>query len=87
MNLSKDLLISAEKDVRSSSVYLAYLVLKRLDQDARITIFELYTEIKKHCNTFNYADALYSLIFLYMLGLIKFHEPYIYLNETPHGED
>lgn len=71
-------LVSNEQDVRDSSVYAGYLILRQLKTKERISIFELYEILQTKDRSFVYSNAIYALIFLYMNGLIDFDEPYIY---------
>lgn len=73
-----NLLISTEQSVRLSSVYIGYLVLDLLKKTERVSIFDLYNYLKKENYSFNYANIIYALIFLYVNNLIDFDEPYIY---------
>lgn len=72
------LLISKEQDVRDSSVYAGYLILKDLKKGERMSIFDLHQTLKTRDRNFTYSNAMYALIFLYMNGLVDFDEPYIY---------
>ena len=72
------LLISAEQDLRSSSIYGGFLILNALRDNERISIFDLYNILKKDNRNFTYSSTLYTLIFLFVNGLIDFDEPYIY---------
>jgi hypothetical protein len=76
--MTNKILISQEQDIRDSSVYAGYLVLKELKNEERISIFDLYDVLKGNGRQFNYSNSMYALIFLYMNGLIDFDEPYIY---------
>lgn len=75
---SPKLLISHEQDVRDSSVYAGYLILKKLKEGERMSIFDLHQTLKTKDRSFTYSNAMYALIFLYMNGLVDFDEPYIY---------
>jgi hypothetical protein len=77
MNLQNSL-VSAEQDPRSSVVYAGYLILSAFKDQERISIFDIHSILKKDGRNFTYSGTLYSLIFLYMNGLIDFDEPYIY---------
>ncbi len=72
------LLISQEQDVRDSSIYAGYLILKRLKEGERMSIFDLHQTLKTRDRGFTYSNAMYALLFLYMNGLVDFDEPYIY---------
>lgn len=74
----KKSLISQEQDVRDSSVYAGYLILKELKKVERMSIFDLHQALRTKDRGFTYSNAMYALIFLHMNGLIDFDEPYIY---------
>jgi hypothetical protein len=76
--MTSNILISQDQDIKDSSVYAGYLVLKELKNQERISIFDLYEILKQSGRQFNYSNSMYALIFLYMNGLIDFDEPYIY---------
>jgi hypothetical protein len=78
MKFSKELLISPEQDIKMSSVYVGYCILKIIEKDKKITIFKLFSEIKLRCEFFSYSNTIYALIFLYINGFVDFSEPYIY---------
>ena len=75
---TKKLLISQEQDIRDSSVYAGYLILKELKGKERMSIFDLHQTLKTRDRGFTYSNAIYALVFLYMNGLVDFDEPYIY---------
>lgn len=72
------LLISHEQDVRDSSIFAGYLILKSLKAKDKMSIFDLYQTLKTKDRGFTYSNAMYALVFLYMNGLIDFDEPHIY---------
>lgn len=74
---AKKLLISQEQDIKDSSVYAGYLILKKLKENDRMSIFDLHQTLKGKDRSFSYSNAMYALIFLYMSGLIDFDEPYV----------
>ena len=74
---TQKLLISHEQDVKDSSVYAGYLILKNLKKGERMSIFDLHQTLKAKDRSFSYSNAMYALIFLYMNGLIDFDEPYV----------
>ncbi len=77
MQTSK-LLISHEQDVRDSSIYAGYLILKNLKEGEKMSIFDLHQTLKTKDRGFTYSNAMYALVFLHMNGLVDFDEPYIY---------
>jgi hypothetical protein len=78
MIIKKNNLISSERDIKTSGVYIGYLILKVLKNKEKISVFDIYLEIKKKNSIFNYSSTMQGLIFLYINGLIDFSEPYIY---------
>ena len=78
MRFDTHTLLSPDQDVTTSGVYIGYLILKKLKQVEKISIFDVYGEIEKKNGLFNYGSTMHALVFLYMNGLIDFSEPYIY---------
>lgn len=71
-------LVKSSEDIKASSIYIGYLILKKLKTESSgILILDLYQYLKVETD-FTYSGVLYSLIFLYMNGLIEFNQPYIY---------
>ena len=75
------MLISKDENIKTSSVYVASLILKHIQEKKvdKISIFELSKELKKH-NIKRYRHLFFGLAFLYSTGIIDFKEPFIYLN-------
>lgn len=73
-------LITKDEDIKTSPVYVGYLILKILKNkdDDRISIFELTEKLKKELKVVHYKQIILSLSFLYTAGVIDFSEPYIY---------
>ena len=75
-----------ESSVTTSSVYLAYLILKRIeknkDKSNRISIFKLIKLFKAKNNVFHPNQFFYSLMFLYVTGIIDLEEPFLVLNHA-----
>ena len=72
-------LISKEEEIKTSVVYVGYLVLKQLSrkEEGKLSIFELVEELKKK-NITHYRQIVFALLFLHSCGIIEFTEPYIY---------
>lgn len=77
MRTNKKLLISPEQDPRYSSVFVGYIILKELKKEDRITIFDLYSLVKRKMGILNTKTLSFALIFLFMNDLIDFNNPYI----------
>lgn len=74
------MLISKDENIKTSSVYVASLILKyfRVKKTTKISIFEISEELKKNDIT-HYRPLFFGLAFLYSTGVIDFKEPYIYI--------
>lgn len=74
------MLISKDENIKTSSVYVASLILKHFKSknDNKLTIFEIAQELKKY-DIEHYRQLFFGLSFLYATGVIDFKEPYIYL--------
>jgi len=73
------MLISTDEKIKTSAVYVGYLILKKIktSKTDKISIFDITEELKKY-NITHYSQVLYGLIFLHSCGIIDFQEPYIY---------
>lgn len=78
MKLSRGLLVSPDQDLKLSTVYVGYLILKSIKNKKRVTVFDLYSAVRKMSGGFHFKIIMHALIFLYMNGLIEFNAPYIY---------
>lgn len=74
------MLISKDENIKTSSVYVASLILKKIQQQKvdKISIFEIAKELKKY-NITRYRHMFFGLAFLYSSGIIDFKEPFIYI--------
>lgn len=75
-----DELICREEKVKTSNVYLGYLILRMIkkNKENKITIYDVVDDFKRHNKIVHYRQVLFSLLFLYSCGLINFSAPYIY---------
>lgn len=75
-----ELVISRDENIRTSSVYIGFLILKALKRkkNKKISIFEIVFELKKELAIIHDRQIIFSLMFLYSLGIIDFSEAYIY---------
>ena len=78
MTINNSLLLSTDEAIKSSSIVIGALILKKLQRKERIIIFELYPYIKKELGLFNYENTISALIFLYINNIVDFNPPYIY---------
>lgn len=74
------MLVSKDENIKTSSVYIASLILKQIQsiKADKISIFEISKELKKY-NVTRYRHMFFGLAFLYSSGIIEFKEPYIYI--------
>lgn len=74
------MLVSKDENLKTSSVYVASLILKQIQKQKvdKISIFEISKELKKY-NIYRYRHLFFGLAFLYSSGIIDFKEPFIYI--------
>lgn len=74
------MLVSKDENIKTSSVYVASLILKQIQKQKvdKISIFEISKELKKY-NISRYRHLFFGLAFLYSSGIIDFKEPFIYI--------
>lgn len=74
------MLVSKDENIKTSSVYVASLILKKIQKQKvdKISIFEISKELKKY-NITRYRHVFFGLAFLYSSGIIDFKEPFIYI--------
>ena len=72
-------LISKDEQIKTSVVYVGYLILKELKKhsDSKVSIFDVSEMLKKR-NIVHYRQIIFALMFLHSCGVIDFKEPYIY---------
>lgn len=74
-------LIQSNENIKSSSVYIGYLILKELQKSdsQKVSIYKIAESLKK--NGLNHSRQLtIGLSFLYSVGIIKFEEPYVWID-------
>ncbi len=73
------MLISKDENIKTSSVYVASLILKlfKKKKQDKISIFDVTNELRKY-EIEHYRQVVFGLSFLYSTGVIDFKEPYIY---------
>jgi hypothetical protein len=72
-------LVSKDEPLKSSMVYVGYLILKQLDKakDQRLSLTEIAAYLTKR-NIKKSRPMMFALIFLHTAGVIDFKAPYIY---------
>lgn len=73
-------LITKDEDLKTTPVYVGYLILKILKKkkDDKVSIYELIEKLKTELKVVHYRQVILSLSFLHTVGVIDFSEPYIY---------
>jgi len=73
-------LITKDEDIKTTPVYIGYLILKILKKkiDDKVSIYELIEKLKIELKVIHYRQIILSLSFLHTVGVIDFSEPYIY---------
>jgi hypothetical protein len=66
--------------LKSSNVYIGFLILKEIEKskERKVTMYKLTDVLKKEGLTHSRHLTL-GLTFLYSLGIIKFEEPYVWI--------
>lgn len=75
------MLISKDENIKNSIVYIGYLILKELEKNKQVSIFNI-TKMLKKTNNINYRQLTFSLLFLYSSGIINFEGVYISKHEN-----
>lgn len=68
--------------VKNSSIYLGYMILKRISvkkKSNKLSIFQITKMMKELNPTCNAKQVVYALMFLYATDLIEFQKPFIIL--------
>ena len=75
-------LISSSQNIKSSSAYIGYMILKIFDKTKldKISIYQVAEELKNKKITSS-RQLMFGLTFLYSTGIIKFEEPYIWIEQ------
>lgn len=74
------ILIEDSTNIKSSVIYVGYLILAEIQntENKRISIYKVSDILKKNGLTHS-RQLILSLSFLYSLGLVKFEEPYLWI--------
>lgn len=75
--MKTDLFLAENEDLKLSSLYLGYEVLKLFKNKERITIYDLFGSMQKKHPELNHSNFMNSLTFLHMAGIVEFKKPYI----------
>lgn len=75
--MTKNLLIDESQNLEETGVYIGSIILSALQAKSKLSIFEVYDLLRKEINNVNYSNVMDGIVFLHMLGAIKFTAPYI----------
>jgi hypothetical protein len=75
--MSKKLLIDESQNLEETGVYIGAIILKALQKKSKVSIFDVYDLLRREIDNVNYSNVMDGIVFLHMLGAIKFTAPYI----------
>lgn len=75
-----NLLVPDNENIKSSSAYIGFLILKEIkhSKKEKISIYQIFKVLKKK-GIKHSRQLIFGLSLLYSLGIIKFEEPYIWI--------
>lgn len=75
------MLISKDENIKASAVYVGSLILGifRKSNADKLTLFEISDHLKTH-QVLYYRQIFFGLALLYATDIIRFDEPYIWIN-------
>jgi len=76
-------LFNKSSSVQNSTIYIAYLILKKVgakEVGKRVSIFKLLRVIKNIAPDCNAKQFMYALMILFIMGIAEFNKPYITFN-------
>ncbi|MFK4345061.1 MULTISPECIES: hypothetical protein [unclassified Paenibacillus] len=73
-------LVEDSENIKSSAVYIGYLVLKEIKKNGaeKVSIYKVSDTLKKNGISHS-RQLIFGLLFLYSLGMVKFEEPYLWI--------
>ncbi|GMK40559.1 hypothetical protein PCCS19_36150 [Paenibacillus sp. CCS19] len=76
------MLVDDTKNTKTSSVYIGYLILKVIKESGsnKISIYRVSDALKKN-GIVHSRQLIFGLLFLYSLNILKFEEPYLWIQE------
>ncbi|WP_199770767.1 hypothetical protein [Brevibacillus laterosporus] len=74
------LLVEDGENIKSSAVYIGYLILKEVKKSEakKVSIYKVSDILKKNGITHS-RQLIFGILFLYSLGMVKFEEPYLWI--------
>lgn len=78
--MKKLALVEDSENIKSSAVYIGYLVLKEIKKNGaeKVSIYKVSDTLKKNGISHS-RQLIFGLLFLYSLGMVKFEEPYLWI--------
>lgn len=74
--MKSDLFLSENDNLKLSSVYLGYEILRIFQKQDKVTIYDLYARMAKKHPTMNQSNLMNALTFLFVSGVVVFKKPY-----------
>lgn len=74
--MRSDLFLAENDDLKLSSLYLGYEILRLFNRYERITIYDLYAKMVKKHPAMSQSNMMNALTFLFISGLVTFKKPY-----------
>ncbi|KAE8557790.1 hypothetical protein [Paenibacillus polymyxa] len=73
-------LVEDSENIKSSAVYIGYLILKEIKKNGaeKVSIYKVSDTLKKNGISHS-RQLIFGLLFLYSLGMVKFEEPYLWI--------
>ncbi|MDF9843804.1 hypothetical protein M2105_004816 [Paenibacillus sp. PastF-1] len=74
------LLVEDGENFKTSAVYIGYLILKEVkkSETKKVSIYKVSDTLKKNGISHS-RQLIFGLLFLYSLGIVKFEEPYLWI--------
>lgn len=74
------LLVEGSENIKASSVYTGYLILNEVTKSdtKKISLYKI-SDILKKKGINNSRQLIFGVLFLYSMGLVKFEEPYLWI--------
>lgn len=78
--MKKLALVEDSENIKSSAVYIGYLILKEIKKSGaeKVSIYKVSDTLKKN-DISHSRQLIFGLLFLYSLGMVKFEEPYLWI--------
>jgi len=82
-------LFNKHSNVKSSPIYIVYLILRqnfkdkrRLRDDKKIEIYKIYNQMKKIDSRIPTKQVYFAILLMYSLGLVDYQRPYLIIKKN-----